>query len=86
MTKSDAYTEIYLWNLNIDRLLRVLQRLDLQSILTEHELKAYEMRLEEIRAGLNAAFDEAMAMRECADAFRFRSWRTAIEKKTEPAN
>jgi len=32
MTKSDAYTEIYLWNLNMDRLIRVLQRLELQSI------------------------------------------------------
>jgi len=32
MTKSDAYSEIYLWNLNVDRLVRVLQRLELQSI------------------------------------------------------
>jgi len=58
MTKSDAYTEIYLWNLNVDRLIRVLQRLELQSICTRQGLKACELRLEEIRAGLNAGFSE----------------------------
>jgi hypothetical protein len=44
VTKSDAYTEIYLWNLNLDRLIRVLRRLELQSIRPKQELKAYELR------------------------------------------
>jgi hypothetical protein len=86
MTKADAYTEIYLWNLNVGRLIRVLQRLELQSICSKQELKKYELRLEEIRAGLNAGFSEMMATRERADEFRFRSWRTAAEGQTKLAN
>ena len=86
MTKADAYTEIYLWNLNVDRLVRVLQRLELQCICPKQELKAYELRLEEIRAGLNASFSETMAARERADEFRLRSWRTSVESQTKLAN
>ncbi len=86
MTKSDAYTEIYLWNLNADRLTRVLQRLELQAICPKQELKAYELRLEEIRAGLNAAFAEAMVSRERANEFRLRSWRIDVESQTKPPN
>lgn len=86
MTKADTYTEIYLWNLNMDRLIRVLQRLDLQSIRSKRELKGYAIRLEEIRAGLNADFAEVMVARERADEFRFWSWRTALEKQTEIVN
>ena len=56
MTKVDAYTEIYLWNLNMNRLIRVLQRLELHSIRSRRELKAYAIRLEEIRTGLHADF------------------------------
>ena len=86
MTKSDLYTEIYLLNLNMDRLIRVLQRLELHSIRSQRELKAYAIRLEEIRAGLNADFAETMAARERADEFRFWTWRTALDKQTKPAN
>jgi len=80
------FTEIYLWNLNMDRLIRVLQRLELHSIRSQRELKAYAIRLEEIRAGLNADFAEAMAVRERGDEFRFYTWRTAMEKETKPVN
>lgn len=86
MNKADFFTEIYLWNLNMDRLIRVLQRLELHSIRSQRELRAYAIRLEEIRAGLNADFAEAMAARERADEFRFRTWRTALEKQTKPVN
>ena len=86
MNKVDAYTEIYLWNLNMDRLIRVLQRLELHSIRSQRELKAYAIRLEEIRAGLNADFAEVMAERERADEFRFWSWRIALERHKERAN
>ena len=86
MTKADAFTEIYLWNLNMDRLIRVLQRLALHSMRSERELRAYAIRLEEIRAGLNADFAEVMAARERADEFRFWSWRIALERQTKPVN
>jgi len=86
MSKTDAFTEIYLWNLNMDRLVRVLQRLESHSIRSQRELKAYAIRLEEIRAGLNADFAEVMAARERADEFRFQSWRIALERQTETVN
>ena len=84
MSKVDAFTEIYLWNLNMDRLIRVLQRLELHSIRSRRELKAYAIRLEEIRAGLNADFAEAMLARERADEFRFWTWRIALKSKQNP--
>jgi hypothetical protein len=86
MSKGDAFTEIYLWNLNVDRLIRVLERLEIHSIRSQRELKAYAIRLEEIRAGLNADFAEVMLARERADEFRFWYWRTALEKQAKPAN
>jgi hypothetical protein len=86
MAKAEIFTEIYLWNLNMDRLIRVLQRLESHSIRSQRELKAYAIRLEEIRAGLNADFFEVMAARERADEFRFWYWRTALERQKERAN
>jgi len=86
MTKADVFTEIYLWNLNVDRLIRVLQRLELHSFRSQRELRAYTIRLKEIRAGLNADFAEVMAVRERADEFRFWSWRIALESQKERAN
>jgi len=52
------------------------------SILPRQEVKAYEVRLEEIRAALNADFTEAMATRERADQWRLNRQRTAWEKQT----
>jgi hypothetical protein len=86
MNKADCFTELYLWNLNTDRLIRVLQRLEPHSIRSQRELKAYAIRLEEIRAGLNADFAEVLVARERADEFRFWSWRVALEKQKERAN
>jgi len=86
MTKSDEYTEIYVWNLNVDRLIRVLQRLELDSICLKQKLKIYRFRLEEIRVGLNAVFSGTMAARERADEFRLRSWRTDVENQTKLPN
>ncbi len=86
MTKTDLYSEIYLWNQCVDRMVRVLQRLELHSIRSQRELRAYAIRLEEIRAGLNADFAEVMAARERADEFRFWSWRIALERQKERPN
>ena len=79
--KADAYTEIFLWNQNVDRLVRVLQRLESLSVRPKRELKAYEVRLEEIRAGLNADFTQSMAIGERADETRLRLQWTAWERK-----
>jgi hypothetical protein len=80
--ENDAFGEMYLWNRNADRLIRVLQRLRPAAICSERGLKAYEVRLEEIRAGLNADFAEAVAKRERSKEGRLRSQRTAWEAKT----
>ena len=86
MHKADVFTEIYLWNLNVDRLIRVLERLEPHSIRSQRDLRMYAIRLEEIRAGLNADFAEVIVARERADEYRFWSWRTALERQTKPAN
>ncbi len=79
--KMDAFAEMYLLNRNFDRLVRVLQRLESFSICSKQEMKAYEVRLEEIRAGLNADFAEAMATRERNDESRLSRQRSAWETK-----
>ena len=84
--KVDAYAEIYLWNLNLDRLVRALQRLETYSIRPKLEMKAYEVRLEEIRAGLNADFAEAIAERERNDEIRLCRQRSAWEAKKNPSD
>jgi len=84
--KLDLYAEIYLWNRNVDRLIRVLQRMETFSIRPKQEVKAYEVRLEEIRAALNADFSEAMATRERSDQSRLTRQRTAWEEKTAEGN
>src|SRR5258708_28749889 len=86
MTKTDAYIEIVLWNQSMDRLIRMLDRLELHLIRSRRELRAYAIRLEEVRAGLNADFAETMAARQRADEFRRWTWRTALEKQSKPVN
>lgn len=91
--KADIYTEIYLWNRGIDSLIRVLQRLEALSICSKQRIKVHEMRLEELRAGLNADFADATAARERLDEIRLCQQRTAWEvgrtcdpvKQAEPA-
>jgi hypothetical protein len=84
--KVDLYAEIYLWNRNVDQLIRVLQRMETLSVRPKQEMKAYEVRLEEIRAALNADFTEAMATRERSDQGRLRRQRTAWEEKSVDGN
>jgi hypothetical protein len=83
--KVDAYAEIYLWNRSVDRLVRVLQRMEPFGIRSKQEMKAYEVRLEEIRAGLNADFTEAMIARERGDEGRLNRQRAAWEQRSASA-
>lgn len=77
--KVDVYSEMYLWNRAIDSLIRVLQRSEAFGICSQARMKAFELRLEEIRAGLNADFVEATATRERADEDRFARQRRALD-------
>ena len=84
--KVDTFAELFLWNRNVDRLIRVLQRMETFSIRPKQEMKAYEVRLEEIRAALNADFTEAMATRERTDQSRLTRQRTVWEQKSADQN
>ena len=76
---SDIDIELYLWNKNIDSLIRVLQRLDALGILPRQTLKDYEIRLEELRSGLNMPILEIMLTMEQTDHWRFSRQREAQE-------
>ena len=58
--KADGYSEIYLFNREMDRLIRVLQRMESNGIFSKQDMKVYEVRLEEIRAAFNGDFSAAM--------------------------
>jgi hypothetical protein len=77
----DACAEMYLWNRNFDRVVRVLHRLESFTVLSKKQMTAYEVRVEEIRVGLNADFAEAMAILERDDESRLRKQRIAWEKR-----
>ena len=86
MIKADEYSELFLWNRDVDRLIRVLQRMESIGILSKQEMKVYEVRLEEVRAALNAHFSGAMATRERDDHSRFKRQRTAWENTSRKPN
>lgn len=81
--KLDAYSEIYLWNKNVDALIRVLQRMEALGILPRQAMKAHELQLEEIRVALNADFAEAMFARERTDRLRLSERRSAWEQRNQ---
>ena len=83
---ADSFGEISLWNREMDRLIRVLQRMESIGILSKHEMKVYEVQLEEARAGLNADFAGRIATSERADQSRLKRQRTAWERKAPESN
>jgi hypothetical protein len=86
--KADIYTEIHLSNRNVDSLIRVLRRLEAFSICSKQRMKTHAIRLEELRAGLNADFADATAAGERFDESRLYLQRTAWEanRTRDPAN
>jgi hypothetical protein len=66
----------------VDGLVRVLQRLEPAAISTKQGMKAHEVRLEEIRAALNADFADAMEKRGREDENRLARQRMAWEKRS----
>jgi len=84
--QADGYSEIFLWNRNADGLIRVLQRMQSIGVLSQHNMKTYEVQLEEVRAALNAHFSGAMTTRERDDHSRFKRQRTAWENTSRKPN
>ena len=72
-------------NKNVDALIRVMQRMEALGVRSRQEMKGHEIRLEEIRARLNAEFMEAMLVRASADHWRLKGERTASEKREREA-
>jgi len=86
MIKADGYSELFLWNRNVDRLIRVLQRMELIGILSKQHMKICEVQVEEVRAALNAHFSATMATSERDDHSRFKRQRTAWENTNTKPN
>ena len=84
--KADSFGEIFLWNREMDCLIRVLQRRESSGILSKHEMRVYWVQLEEVRARLNADFAGRMAISERADQSRLKRQRTARERKAPERN
>jgi hypothetical protein len=77
--KADIFTELFLWNRNIDSLIRVLQRIEALGLWARPERTHYETRLEELRSGLNADLCQRISSTERMDQQRFESVRLAVE-------
>ena len=84
--KLDAYSEIYLWNKNVDALIRVLQRMEMLGIQSKEKMKVHEVHLEEIRAALNAHVSDVLVTRERDDHSRLKRQRTAWENTNTKPN
>ena len=77
--RTDMYTELYLWNKNVDSSIRVLQRLEALRILAGQSLNECEIRLEELRCALNVGILEAMLTREQTDYWRLSRQRETLD-------
>ena len=77
--RTDIYAELYLWNKNVDSLIRVLERVEALPIVPAQALKECEIRLEELRSALNVRILETMLAREQTDHGRLSSQREALD-------
>jgi hypothetical protein len=77
--RTDVYTELFLWNKNVDSLIRVLQRLEALRALPGQTLKECEVRFEELRSAFNVGILEAMLKREQTDHRRLSRLREALD-------
>jgi hypothetical protein len=80
--RTDTYTELYLWNKNIDSLIRVLQRIELLGFCPKRFLKTHEIHLEALRAGLNSDLLQAMLSQEQDIEARLRQLVTVRSENT----
>jgi hypothetical protein len=60
----------YVWNENVDELIRLLRQMQAPGVLPAHEAVRLAVRLEVLRTRANAGFAELMALREQANALR----------------
>ena len=68
--KADLRVRLVQLNKNVDGMIRLVQRATDAGIWTLHEATRYAVRLEYLRAKLNANFSELMVLRERANESR----------------
>jgi hypothetical protein len=70
--KADIFIEIFLWDKNVDSVVRVLQRMEGLGVWYRPEMTRYEAQLEELRSAVNADFAKKILKREQTDRWRRR--------------
>jgi hypothetical protein len=65
------YAELYLWNKNVDELIRFLQNIQAAGLWCRQETGPHEARLELLRTKLNADFRELVALSKRIDLLGF---------------
>ncbi|HET6929224.1 MAG TPA: hypothetical protein VFI45_02800 [Candidatus Acidoferrum sp.] len=84
--RTDIYIELYLWNKNVDSLIRVLQRIELLGISPKQLLQMHQTRLDELRSALNADLLEVLLTQERADEERFQQLDAARSENATEKN
>jgi hypothetical protein len=77
--RTDIYAELYLWNKDIDSLMRVLERLEALRVLPRRTLKEREIRLDELRCAVNVGILEIILKHERTDHWRLSRQREALD-------
>lgn len=78
---SDLYAELYLWNKDIDALLRVLERIEQLRVCPLSLLRAYHGELEALRSSANVEFLKTLLAYERIEQVRTdwqRKWRELV--------
>jgi hypothetical protein len=81
MMKADVCAQLGLLNRNVDEMIRLFQRATDAGVWTRQEARRHEIRIESLRAKLNADCKELMALRERANGPRLSTQNTPPRKK-----
>jgi hypothetical protein len=81
--KPRIYESLFLWNEGIDQLLTTLRGLERFPFADKRSLRCTQAEIEEIRAGVNADFVEAISEHERRNHGRFWKLRRSYEKTLE---
>ena len=81
--KPGIYESLFLWNEGVDQLIATLRSLERFFFADKHSLQCTQAEIEEIRAGVNADFVEAISEYERHNQGRFWKQRRTYEKTLE---
>jgi hypothetical protein len=78
--KADIYAELYLWNKNIDSVVRVLQRVEPLVAGSRELMGTLEIRVEELRSTLNVRVLDTLLRQERCDNWRLKNMCEALDQ------